>query len=133
MFCVVSIIKKKKQFVENLINSKFLNFQLSNDDSEEEDVTQIVLKQIEMNNETTLIGTMDFSSFAEVRNPGNLYPICDNVMNFTDIDKFNVTYHVDESHNVQHSHQAVHPFKNVHDTSQTGLEEKKGEEEEDTF
>ena len=89
-----------------------------------DDITQTVLDEIEMNNETTLIGSVDFSNFAEVRNPGNLYPICDDVMNFKDLENFHIKYEVDESLNVQQSYKTVHPHIDVRDTSVEGLEEK---------
>ena len=127
--------EKNKNFCENLRSPSFLNFNILNDDEDvQDDITQTVLDEIEMNNETTLIGSVDFSNFAEVRNPGNLYPICDDVMNFKDLENFHIKYEVDESVDIKHSHKAVHPFMHAQDTSQTGLEQKEKEkEEEDGF
>ena len=122
--------EKNKKFCENLRSPSFLNFNILNDDEDvQDDITQTVLDEIEMNNETTLIGSVDFSNFAEVRNPGNLYPICDDVMNFKDLENFHIKYEVDESVDIKHSHKAVHSFMHAQDTSQTGLEQKEKEKE----
>ena len=81
------------EFMENKIHhSQFLNFQPLTDANNSDDVTKQILNEIEMNNETTLIGTVNFSNFAEVRNSNNIYPICDNVINFTDNNIFNIIY-----------------------------------------
>ena len=85
--------KRNIEFMENKIyNSQFLNFEPLTDAKNSDDVTTQILNEIEMNNETTLIGTVNFSNFAEVRNSNNIYPICDNVINFTDNNIFNISY-----------------------------------------
>ena len=84
--------KRNIEFMENKIyNSQFLNFEPLTDAKNSDDVTTQILNEIEMNNETTLIGTVNFSNFAEVRNSNNIYPICDNVINFTDSNQFNIS------------------------------------------
>ena len=77
-------------FLKRIEDPRFLNFEPLSD--EKGDITRSILNEIEMNNETTLIGTLNFSNFAEVRDPRNLYPICDNVQNFIDIKHFRVDY-----------------------------------------
>ena len=135
-------------FLEKIHDPKFLQFEPLDAANDNEDITRKILNEIEMNNETTLIGTMDFSSFAEVRNPNNLYPICDNIMNYTDIDTFEVIYRSLESNNTpQRGKKYSHFLSTTHtdleqkieieDEEQkekgTGIEEKKGEQEEETF
>ena len=40
--------------------------------------TKDIIKYIETNNETTLIGTLNFMNFTTIFNPNNMVPICCN-------------------------------------------------------
>ena len=115
-------------FLEKIHDPKFLQFEPLDAANDNEDITRKILNEIEMNNETTLIGTMDFSSFAEVRNPNNLYPICDNVMNYTDIDIFNTNYHNNQLHFSPQNE--VHHSRAQHHTNEDENEEEQGVTEE---
>ena len=84
---------KNTQFMEKINDPAFLNIQ---DLEGSNDITLDILNVIERNNETTLIGTINFSNFAEVKNPNSVYPICDNVMNYVDIEKFDLVYPIDQ-------------------------------------
>ena len=90
-----------EHFKKKLYNPEFLQF------SSNIDITVEILNIIEMNNETTLIGTLNFSSFNEVQKQNELYPVCDGVYhentkqyimvpNYSDIVNFNKMLDLDE-------------------------------------
>ena len=98
-----------EHFKKKLYNPEFLQF------SSNIDITVEILNIIEMNNETTLIGTLNFSSFNEVQKQNELYPVCDGVYNedtkqytmlpnYSDIVNFNKMLDLDEDDEHENLH-----------------------------
>ena len=98
-----------EHFKKKLYNPEFLQF------SSNTDITVEILNTIEMNNETTLIGTLNFSSFNEVQKQNELYPVCDGVYNedtkqytmlpnYSDIVNFNKMLDLDEDDEHENLH-----------------------------
>ena len=55
-------------------------------DPENPNNTISIINYIETNNETTLIGTLNFMNFTTVLQPTGLYPICDGNAQYIDIE-----------------------------------------------